>query len=154
MGRQLNQSHHANVHAVEIHCVLAKTSGGKLLKNATPTTKKRIGKSCVRADENNIADDLQTGCTGIISEGDLVIKDWDPPLHFYCARRLWKESVTQTLKAKKIIKEIGTTEEEEDYFVNVFCVHASTRENLAQALDSSNFACVTNMALELVYSWL
>lgn len=70
-------------------------------------------KSCVRADENNIADDLQTGCTGLISEGDLVIKDWDPPLHFYCARRLWKESVTQTLKAKKIIKEIGTTEEEE-----------------------------------------
>lgn len=37
---------YANVHAVEIHCVLAKTSDGKLLKNATPATKKHIGVSC------------------------------------------------------------------------------------------------------------
>ncbi|CAM9654802.1 unnamed protein product [Ectocarpus sp. 4 AP-2014] len=45
-------------------------------------------------------------------------------------------------------------EYDQDYFVNVFCLHASTRQNLAQALDNFNFPCITDMALEVVYSWV
>lgn len=71
-------------------------------------------RSCNCSDPEYDCNDINIGCTGIIQEGDYVVKDWDdPPLHLHCAKRVWRTKIDEILAAKKLYKDIGTTAEKE-----------------------------------------
>ncbi|CAN0243780.1 unnamed protein product, partial [Pylaiella littoralis] len=41
-----------------------------------------------------VSKDINTGCTGKIKAGGLVVKDWvDPPLHLVCSKREWRKAI-------------------------------------------------------------
>ncbi|CBJ33236.1 expressed unknown protein [Ectocarpus siliculosus] len=64
--------------------------------------------------EQPAAIDLDSGCTGVIADGDLVVKDWDePPLHLLCAKREWRKTVISILRKKQQLRDLDSTEKQE-----------------------------------------
>lgn len=85
-----------------------------LFPSARPFRKKKK-KLCHSYDpEQPAAIDLDSGCTGVIADGDLVVKDWDePPLHLLCAKREWRKTVISILRKKQQLRDLDSTEKQE-----------------------------------------
>ncbi|CAN0014012.1 unnamed protein product [Pylaiella littoralis] len=104
-----------NVHACFNLCCGAKTSDNSRFKNGTEVASGQpvVGKACFMS-AGGTGKDINNVCTGKIKGGDVIVKEWeDPPLHLWCSKRLWEQSVSGILDTKKTYKELGTTHEEE-----------------------------------------
>eukprot|EP00903_Cladosiphon_okamuranus_P017006 g15675.t1 len=104
----------SNLHALWTFCAGAETSDGKKFKHSTLASGDIVGRTCSASDIATDGIDIKHSCTVDIEEGDYVVKDWhDPPLHPYCAKRLWRAEVDKNLVNKLEYKDIGTIAEKE-----------------------------------------